>query len=92
MEKEQHGFSITLKRTRNYLTKHADYTVFQYSTDVGVEEHAKRSVKPGDVISYFQSPYLFGNKEGFRRSQINEIGYEHDGYPFLRTTAGDYLN
>ena len=64
-------------------SKPAYYTVVQYSTDVGVEEHARHSVKPGDVISYFQSPYVFGNKEGFRRSQIDEIGYEHDGYLFL---------
>ena len=55
-------------------SKPAGYTVVQHSTDVDFEEHAKHSVKPHDVISYFQSPYVFGNKEGFRRSEINEIG------------------
>ncbi len=38
----------------------ADYTVVQYSTDVGGKKHAKCRIKPGDVILYFQSPYIFG--------------------------------
>ena len=47
------------KKEPDTPSKPADYPVVQYSTDVGIEEHEKHSVKPGDVIIFLISIWFW---------------------------------